>query len=63
MAICFFVYADADEGSAGPSFETVATGSRIEVPTTLIRAPRTNAFCERFFGSIRRDGRECPERE
>ena len=36
-------------------FARVAAGSRIEVLRTPIRAPRANAICERFLGSVRRE--------
>ena len=37
----------------GESFERVAAG--IEVLTTPYRAPKANAVCERFLGSLRRE--------
>jgi putative transposase len=39
----------------GAQFARVAAGSRIAVPRTPIRAPRANATCERFLGSVRRE--------
>jgi len=39
----------------GPQFARVAVGSRIEVLRTPVRAPRANAVCERFLGSVRRE--------
>ena len=39
----------------GPAFDRVAVGSRITVLRTPIRAPRANATCERFLGSVRRE--------
>jgi len=38
----------------GPAFARVAAGSRITVVRTPVRAPRANATCERFLGSVRR---------
>jgi putative transposase len=39
----------------GPAFDRIAAGSRIAVLRTPIRAPRANATCERFLGSVRRE--------
>jgi putative transposase len=39
----------------GPAFARIAAGSRIAVLRTPVRAPRANAACERFLGSVRRD--------
>ena len=39
----------------GPTFARVAAGSRITVLRTPVRAPRANATCERFLGSVRRE--------
>ncbi len=39
----------------GPAFDRVAAGSQIAVVRTPIRAPRANATCERFLGSVRRE--------
>jgi putative transposase len=39
----------------GAQFARVAAGSRIEVLRTPIQAPRANAICERFLGSVRRE--------
>jgi len=44
-----------NDAKFGPQFERVATGSRIEVLRTPVRAPRANAVCERFLGSVRRE--------
>ncbi len=38
----------------GSAFARVAAGSRIGVLRTAYRAPRQNATCERFLGSVRR---------
>jgi putative transposase len=37
----------------GPAFARAAAGSRIAVLRTPVRAPRANATCERFLGSVR----------
>jgi transposase InsO family protein len=39
----------------GPAFTRVAEGSGITVLRTAYRAPRQNATCERFLGSVRRE--------
>jgi hypothetical protein len=39
----------------GAQFAQVAVGSRIAVLRTPVRAPRANAACERFLGSVRRE--------
>jgi putative transposase len=39
----------------GPAFARVAAASGIAVLRTPIRAPRANAVCERFLGSVRRE--------
>ena len=39
----------------GVAFARVAAGSQITVLRTPIRAPRANAVCERFLGSVRRE--------
>src|SRR5262249_29128662 len=39
----------------GPAFARVAAASGIEVSRTPVRAPRANAVCERFLGSVRRE--------
>ncbi|MEA3340186.1 MAG: integrase core domain-containing protein [Chloroflexota bacterium] len=44
-----------DDGKFGPSFARVAKGTGIEVLKTPRRAPRANAICERFLGSLRRE--------
>ena len=48
-----FLIHDNDRKCGAP-FARVAAGSRIELPRTPIRAPRANAICERFLGSVRR---------
>jgi len=44
-----------NDAKFGPQFARVAAGSRIEVLRTPVRAPRANAVCERFLGSVRRE--------
>ncbi|MEP7284800.1 MAG: integrase core domain-containing protein [Chloroflexota bacterium] len=39
----------------GQHFAAVAAGAGIDVIKTPIRAPRANAICERFIGSVRRE--------
>src|SRR5262245_7451664 len=39
----------------GPEFDRLAAASGIAVIRTPIRAPRANAVCERFLGSVRRE--------
>ncbi|CAA9544844.1 MAG: Mobile element protein, partial [uncultured Thermomicrobiales bacterium] len=39
----------------GPCFARVAAASGIRVLRTPVRAPRANAVCERFLGSVRRE--------
>jgi putative transposase len=39
----------------GEQFDHVARGTGIEVLLTPVEAPRANAFCERFLGSLRRE--------
>src|SRR2546425_12049579 len=39
----------------GPCFARVAATSNIEILTTPYHAPRANAICERFLGSVRRE--------
>jgi putative transposase len=39
----------------GPEFDRLAAATRIEVIRTPIRAPRANAVCERFLGSVQRE--------
>ena len=49
-----FLIRDNDSKYAS-SFARVAVSSGIEVLRTPYRAPRANAFCERFLGSVRRE--------
>ena len=44
-----------NDGKFGPAFARVATTSGIETLRTPHRAPRANAVCERFLGSVRRE--------
>ena len=44
-----------NDGKYGPAFARVATGHRIAVVRTPVRAPQANAVCERFLGSVRRE--------
>jgi putative transposase len=39
----------------GEAFMRVAKGTRIEILKTPYRAPKANAICERFLGSVRRE--------
>ncbi len=39
----------------GPRFDHLATASGIRVLRTPVRAPRANATCARFLGSVRRE--------
>ncbi len=47
-----------NDSKFGPAFARVARASGIEVLRTAYRAPRMNAICERFLGSLRRECRE-----
>ena len=49
-----FVIRDND-AKYGPRFDRLATASGIRVLRTPVRAPRANATCERFLGSVRRE--------
>lgn len=49
-----FLIRDRDR-KYGEAFMRVAQGSRIEILRTPYRAPKANAICERFLGSVRRD--------
>jgi putative transposase len=44
-----------NDNKFGPCFARVAATSGIETLTTPYRAPRANAICERFLGSVRRE--------
>jgi putative transposase len=44
-----------NDGKFGMAFAQVAAGSGIRVLRTPYRAPRANAVCERFMGSVRRE--------
>jgi putative transposase len=43
------------DGKFGPSFARVAATSGIKILKTPYEAPRANAICERFVGSVRRE--------
>jgi putative transposase len=43
------------DGKFGSCFARVAATSGIKMLTTPYHAPRTNAICERFLGSVRRE--------
>ena len=49
-----FLIRDRDS-KYGRTFTRVAVGSSIEVLKTPYRAPKANAICERFLGSVRRE--------
>lgn len=44
-----------NDSKFGTGFSIVARSTRIEVLRTPYRAPRANAVCERFLGSVRRE--------
>jgi len=44
-----------NDGKYEPCFTQVAKGRGIEVIRTPVRAPKANAVCERFIGSVRRE--------
>jgi transposase InsO family protein len=50
-----FLLRDRDS-KFGAVFDRVATWVGIRVLRTPVRAPRANAICERFLGSMRREG-------
>jgi putative transposase len=49
-----FLIRDNDD-RFGVDFDRAAKGTGIRVLRTAVRAPRMNAFCERFLGSVRRE--------
>jgi putative transposase len=49
-----FLIRDNDD-KFGVDFDRAAKGAGIRVLRTAVRAPRMNAFCERFLGSARRE--------
>ncbi len=44
-----------NDGKFGPAFARMAATTGIEILRTPHRAPRANAICERFLGSVRRE--------
>ena len=44
-----------NDGKFGATFQNLADGAGIEILRTPIRAPKANAICERFMGSLRRE--------
>jgi putative transposase len=44
-----------NDSKYGTQFDRVAAGAGIKVLYTPVRAPRANAVCERFMGSLRRE--------
>ena len=44
-----------NDGKFGAEFDGVAKGTGIKVLRTPYHAPKANAFCERFLGSVRRE--------
>ena len=44
-----------NDGKYGQCFTRVAEGQGIKVIRTPVRAPKANAICERFIGSVRRE--------
>ena len=49
-----FIIRDRDD-KFGRTFDRVAQGAGATVLKTPVRAPRANAICERFLGSVRRE--------
>ena len=50
---CFLIR--DNDNKFGHAFDRVAKGTGIEVLTTPYKAPKANAICERFLGSVRRE--------
>jgi transposase InsO family protein len=44
-----------NDNKFGHAFDRVANGTNLEVMTTPCQAPKANAICERFLGSVRRE--------
>ncbi len=44
-----------NDSTYGPAFSRIAAASGIEEVRTAYRAPKENAICERFLGSVRRE--------
>jgi len=44
-----------NDSAYGPTFARVTAASGIEIVRTAYRAPKENAVCERFLGSVRRE--------
>jgi putative transposase len=49
-----FLIRDNDKKFGG-QFQHVVNGAEIEILKTPVEAPRANAYCERFLGSLRRE--------
>jgi transposase InsO family protein len=49
-----FIIRDRDD-KFGRDFDRAAQGAGARVLKTRVRAPRANAICERFLGSVRRE--------
>jgi transposase InsO family protein len=49
-----FLIRDNDKKYGG-QFQQMVDGANIEILKTPVEAPRANAFCERFLGSLRRE--------
>jgi len=49
-----FLIRDNDKKFGG-HFQQVVNGAEIEILKTPVEAPRANAYCERFLGSLRRE--------